>query len=39
MAIRIGLIEQTRQKPIVELVDVYKEYSVWNISTVALKEG
>ncbi|MEM3617668.1 MAG: ABC transporter ATP-binding protein [Candidatus Bathyarchaeia archaeon] len=35
---RIELTEQTQQKPIIELVDVYKEYSVGTISTVALKK-
>ncbi|MEM3873575.1 MAG: ABC transporter ATP-binding protein [Candidatus Bathyarchaeia archaeon] len=32
------MTEQTQQKPIIELVDVYKEYSVGTISTVALKK-
>ena len=30
--------EQTQQKPIIELVDVYKEYRAGTISTVALKK-
>jgi len=32
------LPEQTQQKPIIELVDVYKEYRAGTISTVALKK-
>jgi putative ABC transport system ATP-binding protein len=32
------LLEKTRTKPIIELVDVYKEYRVGTISTQALKE-
>jgi len=35
---RIELPEQTQQKPIIELVDVYKEYRAGTISTVALKK-
>jgi putative ABC transport system ATP-binding protein len=32
------LPEQTQQKPIIELVDVYKEYRAGTISTIALKK-
>ncbi|MEM2567598.1 MAG: ABC transporter ATP-binding protein [Candidatus Bathyarchaeia archaeon] len=32
------MTEQAQQKPIIELVDVYKEYSVGTISTAALKK-
>ena len=34
---RIELPEQTQQKPIIELVDVYKEYRAGTISTIALR--